>query len=144
MEPSTFWVYLFLCVFVCIMLWVQMFLLFIKKLWELLIPFDITSKIDISSLRLEEKLVLKCRCVYRPLRKKFNIVSKIPNISVLHWKYPFFANLVPKFKFVCLKLNLVPRLIRICKFRWWGSLFLFSTGNILFGQIWSKKSKLSV
>ena len=88
---------------------------------------------------------------------------------LLDQKYPFLANLVRKIKIVSLSLNLVPRLIRvwrtecrteflqnclkwnsvtrliwICKIHKWCSIFLFSTGNTLFGQTWSKRSKLSV
>ena len=37
---------------------------------------------------------------------------------------------------------LVP--IRKCTIHWWCSLFQFKTGNVIFGQIWSKISKLSV
>ena len=33
-------------------------------------------------------------------------------------KYPFWGNLVPKFKINCLKWNLVPRLIQICRIQW--------------------------
>ena len=39
--------------------------------------------------------------------------------------------------------NLVPRLIGICRIQW-CSIFLFLIGITLFGQIWSKKSKLSI
>ena len=39
---------------------------------------------------------------------------------------------------------MVPRLIRIYRIQWWCLLFLFQTANTFFGQIWSKKSKLSV
>ena len=46
-------------------------------------------------------------------------------------------------KTVCLKENLVPRLIRICRIQRSSSLFSFSTGNTLFGQIFQFK-KLSV
>ena len=70
---------------------------------------------------------------------KFMILNLIPNLilrfdaefikrlnfSVYDMKYPFWANFVPKFKIVCLKWNLVPRLIRICRIHWWCSLFLF-------------------
>ena len=52
--------------------------------------------------------------------------------SVLEWKYPFWTNLVHKFKIVSLSSNLVSRLIRICRIQWWCSLFLFSSGNTLF------------
>ena len=47
-------------------------------------------------------------------------------------------------KIFSLSWNLVPTLIRMCEIHWWCSLFLFLTGNTLFGQIWSKKSKLSI
>ena len=40
--------------------------------------------------------------------------------------------------------NMAPCLIRICVIQWCCSLFSFSTGNTLFGQISSKKLKLSV
>ena len=59
-------------------------------------------------------------------------------LSVFDWKYPFWANLVQKIKIVTLCWNLVPRLIRICRIQWCCSLFLFSSGNSLLGQIWSK------
>ena len=39
---------------------------------------------------------------------------------------------------------MVPILIQICKIQWRCPLFLFSTGNTIFGQIWSKTLKLSV
>ena len=37
---------------------------------------------------------------------------------VFKWKYPFWANLVPKFITDCLKWNLVPRLIRTFTIKW--------------------------
>ena len=64
--------------------------------------------------------------------------------SISDRKYPFWVNLIPKLKFVCLKWNLLPRLSRIYRIQWWCSLFLFWTRNILFEQIWFKKSKFSV
>ena len=59
-------------------------------------------------------------------------------------EYPFWANLVHKIKMVTLSWSLVPTLIRTCRIQWWCSFFLFLIGNTLFGQIWSKKSKLSL
>ena len=64
--------------------------------------------------------------------------------SVLGLKYSFWANLVQKVKIVSLSWNLGTSLIRICRIDWCCSLFSFVTGNTLFVQIWSKKSKLSV
>ena len=64
--------------------------------------------------------------------------------SVFDWKYPFWANLVQKVKIISWSWNLVPTLIRTCRIQWWCSFFLFLIGNTLFGQIWSKKSKLPV
>ena len=58
--------------------------------------------------------------------------------SVFDRKYPFWANLVQKVKIISLSWNLVPRLIRICRIQWWCSLFLFLTGNTLFGQIFGQ------
>ena len=34
------------------------------------------------------------------------------------------------------------KLIRICRIQWCCELFSFLTGKVLFGEIWSKKSKL--
>ena len=59
-------------------------------------------------------------------------------------KYPFWANLIQKIKFARFRWDLIPRLIRIFRIQWWSLLFSFSNINTLFGQIWSKKSKLSV
>ena len=63
---------------------------------------------------------------------------------IFEWKYPFWANLVQKIKILTLSWNLVPTLIRTCRIQWWCSFFLFLIWNTLFGQIWPKKSKLSV
>ena len=65
-------------------------------------------------------------------------------IFVFEWRYLFWANLVQKVKIISWIWNLVPRLIRICRIQWWCSLFLLLIRNTLFGQIWSKKLKLSV
>ena len=59
-------------------------------------------------------------------------------------KCPFSANLVQKVKIISLSWNMAPSQIRRCKIQLYCSLFLFSSGNTVFGQIWSKKSKLSV
>ena len=42
---------------------------------------------------------------------------------VLDRKYLFWTKLVPKIKIVSLSLNLVPKLIRICRIQWLYSLF---------------------
>ena len=59
------------------------------------------------------------------------------------WKYPFWANLVQKMKIVTLSWILVATVIWTCRIQWWFSFFLFLSWNALFGQICSKKSKLS-
>ena len=60
---------------------------------------------------------------------------------VFKWKYCFWENLVQNIKIVILCSNLVPRLIRICRIQWWSFLCFFLSGNGLFAQIWSRKSK---
>ena len=85
------------------------------------------------SLRLEGEETLKYRCVRRSPRGKV-----LYSISISDWKYPFCANLVQKIEIISLSSSLVPRLIRICRIQWWCSLFPFSIGNSLLGQIWSK------
>ena len=64
--------------------------------------------------------------------------------SILDGEHPFWANLFQKIKIISLSVNLVPGLIRICRIQWRCLLFLFSSENTIFGQIWSKKSKLTV
>ena len=60
-------------------------------------------------------------------------------IKGLNRKYPFWTNLVQK---ISLGWNVISRLIRWYRIQWCYSLFLFLTGNTIFGQIWSKKSKI--
>ena len=64
--------------------------------------------------------------------------------SVFNWKNPFWVNLIQTIKTVSFNRNLMPRLSRICKIQWRWLFFLFQTVNTIFGQIWSKKSKLSL
>ena len=45
---------------------------------------------------------------------------------VFEWKYPFWANLVQKVKIISWSLNLVARLIRICRIQWCCSHFFSS------------------
>ena len=60
--------------------------------------------------------------------------AALPNI--------YTASLVQKFKIASLSWNLVLRLIQVCRIHWWCSIFLFESGNTLFGQIWSTKIKI--
>ena len=62
--------------------------------------------------------------------------------SIFDQKYHFRANLVQKINFVSLIWNFILRPIQVHRIQWWCSLFLFMTGNTVFGQIWSKKSKI--
>ena len=90
------------------------------------------------------------------VRLSWNLVPRLIRISRIQWwcslfpffrfwlEIPFLGKLGPKNKIISLNWNLVPRLIRICRVQWWCSPFPFLTGNNLFGQNWSKKSKLSV
>ena len=64
--------------------------------------------------------------------------------SVFNWKYSFWANLVQTFKIVSLNLNLVPRLIQVCRIQWWCLFFLLQSGNSLCRQICSKKSNCQI
>ena len=57
----------------------------------------------------------------------------ILTFSFFEQKYPFWTNLFQKSKIFSLSWNLVPRLIRIRTVQWWCSLFLFQTGNTIFG-----------
>ena len=56
--------------------------------------------------------------------------------SVLNWKYPFWEDLIQQIKIVSSRWNLVLGLIKTHKIQWKFSLFLFSSGNILFEKIW--------
>ena len=57
-------------------------------------------------------------------------------------KNKFWANLVQKLRVVCLKWTYVPRLILICRIRWWCPSFLFRLEIPFLWKIWSKKPKL--
>ena len=62
---------------------------------------------------------------------------------VLDWEHLFWANLVWKFKIVCLSWILGPRLIPISKFRsWYLPFFIFRLAIIFFGKFSSKNSKV--
>ena len=68
-------------------------------------------------------------------------MENLLNLSNLVWfrqEIPFLSKFGPKIKIVSLSWDLVHRLIQICKFQWWCSLFQFLTRNTSFGQIWSK------
>ena len=72
--------------------------------------------------------------------QKANTCSPWTACSVFHWKYLFWVNLTQKLKIISLNWNFVPRIIQIWIILRWCSLFMFSTGNTFFVQIWSKKS----
>ena len=74
-----------------------------------------------------------------------NMKNSMVNVhfSVFDWAYAFWANLVEKIKIGSSRWNSRLKLIQVCRIQWWCSLFLFLSGNTLFGQIWSKKSKFS-
>ena len=63
------------------------------------------------------------------------------NAIFLFPEIPFLGKLVQNIKIVSLSWNLVLILIRICRIHWSCSVFYVLTGNTLFGQIWSEKSK---
>ena len=69
-----------------------------------------------------------------------NSMVRFP-FSAFDWEHPFWAYLVQKMNIVGLNCNLVPRLIRIRGIQWSCSVFPFSTGNTIFGQIWPQNSK---
>ena len=70
--------------------------------------------------------------------QKTNACRPYTACSVFDWKYPLCANLVQKLNIASLSLNLVIRLIQICRIPQWCSYFLFSTGNTFLGKIGSK------
>ena len=96
---------------------------------------NLVKKIKIVSSRWNStlKLIQICRIKWR-----------CSLFFISEWKYRFWANLVRKIKIISLSWNLVPTVIQTCRVQWWCPPFLFLIGNTLFGQIWCKKSKLSV
>ena len=72
---------------------------------------------------------------------KSNACSPWNVCSVFDCKCPFLVNLVETENYQ-FKLKLVNVLVWISRIPWWCSLFLFLSGNTLFGQIWFKKLKL--
>ena len=116
----------------------------IKKLVTIISFFWIFLIVCVKYTRLLHLSLLLCKpTVYKDdlLRSLLNLVPTI--LGKIFGTNLFRANLVPKLEIVFPKQKLVPRLYSVCEIQWWHSLFLFSTGNILFGQIWSKKSKVS-
>ena len=63
---------------------------------------------------------------------------------LFEWKYRFWENLFQKIKILILSWNLLATLIRTCRIQWCFWFRQFLTGNNVFGQICSKKSKLSL
>ena len=55
------------------------------------------------------------------------------------WTYLFWANFVKKVKIVKLGRSLIPRLIWICRIKWWCFSFSVLDRKCFFKQIWSKK-----
>ena len=75
----------------------------------------------------------------------FIISMVISPSSVFNQKYPFCENLIPMFKIVCFKWNLVITLIRICRIQWWHPLFMvFNRKYSFWAKLVQKKSKLLV
>ena len=71
-------------------------------------------------------------------------ICKIPwwcSLFCFRTEIPFLGKFSLKIKIVSLSWNLVHQM---CRIQWWCSILLFWTGNVLFGQVWSKKSKFSV
>ena len=113
-----------------------------------------TRKCDFSNF--ERKLPFWANLVKKPqngqCKLKFGIYTNsnmqssvaLFTFSVLHGKHQFWASLVQRFKFVSLSWNLVPTLVRIRRIQCRCTIFLFWTGDVLFGQIRSKMSKLSI
>ena len=70
-------------------------------------------------------------------------IFKIPwwcSLFCFRTEIPFLGKFSLKIKIVSLSWNLVHQM---CRIQWWCSILLFWTGNVLFGQVWSKKSKFS-
>ena len=105
---------------------------------ELEIPFlgKLVQKIKIVSLswNVVPRLILICQI-------KWWVHCFYFRSKTLFWVKFGLKNQNCQFK---LKLYLLLSLIQVCRIQCWCSLFLFLTGNTLFGQIWSKNSKLSV
>ena len=99
-----------------------------QKVNSLLIGLEVPEHLEIWHLALFDYV-------------EFNVAV---HFSCFWVEMPFWANFIQKIKFISLSSNLVPALIQTCRIQWWYSLFLFLIRNTLFGQIWSKKSKLSV
>ena len=99
--------------------------------WDWRYPFwaNLVQKTKIISLRwtLVIRLIRVCR--YRC------------SLFCFWLEIPLSGKLGPKVQY-CPKWNWIPRLIWICRIQWWCTFYLFWTGNTLFGQIWSKRSKL--
>ena len=100
---------------------------------------DITS----FSFKMIKKSLKSWKCLKTTVEltfttKKADAGSPWTACSVFNWKYRFWVNLVQQLKIISLSWNFVPRLMQICRIRWWCSLFLFLTGNNILGKFGPK------
>ena len=80
---------------------------------------------------------------FRSKTEKVNTTIEIPlKYTIENPEIPFLSKFGPKNKIVSSSWNLVLRLIRLCRIQCWRSLFPLSTGNTIFGQIWSQNWKI--
>ena len=91
-----------------------------------------------------EPKIENCHCLVSTLIRICHFQWWCSRFSALDQKCPFWANLVQNIKIVSSSRNLACRLILVSIIQRLCSICLFLTGNSLFGQIWSKTSKLSV
>ena len=64
-------------------------------------------------------------------------------LSVSDWKYPFWANLIEKFKFVCYSRKLVASLIRICNSVVLFAFSVFDRKHLFWPKLSTKKIKIA-
>ena len=69
-----------------------------------------------------QNCLLKMRFGIQNNLNMLNSMAKWSRFSALHWKYPFWANLVQKIKIVCFRWKFVPSLIRMFRIWYWCGL----------------------
>ena len=110
------------------------------------LTFVVFFKVIINECNWWAKLLIKFPCFFilvSEFQGKQKTLQCGSYLQVNKILLPFIDNLANKSKIVSLWQNVISRLIQVCQIRWWLSLHLFWTEDILFAKTLSKKIKIS-
>ena len=100
-----------------------------------LIFFVLEQKYTFSANLLQKKKLFKMKLCTETNSNMLNVMVLFL-CNELHGKYTFKANLVQAIEIVCLRIQLVARLIQIWYIQFQLSFILFCTEKTIFEQIW--------